>query len=139
MTVMLPVVASFTYATTEPLGVGVPSSLSDFDAALATPGAITATVAAAAVTPAPRMKALPQRFKDVMQARGTALQGRLEPLVRNMDAQAFARMKATKTIYELTDAEKGEWKVIFDKVAAQLRGSVFTPALFDRVEKLAHE
>jgi TRAP-type transport system periplasmic protein len=88
---------------------------------------------------APRMKALPQRFKDVMQARGTSLQGRLEPLVRNMDAQAFARMKATKTVYDLTDAEKAEWKVIFDKVAAQLRGSVFTPAFFDRVEKLAHE
>ncbi len=88
---------------------------------------------------APRMKALPQRFKDVMKARGTSLQGRLEPLVRSLDERAFARLKANKTIYRLTESEKSEWKAVFDKVAAQLRGSVFTPAFFDRVERLARE
>ncbi len=81
----------------------------------------------------PRMLALPQRFKDVMKARGAALQARLGPLVANLDAQAWARMKATKTVYDLTDAEKAEWKDVFDRVAAQLRGAVFTPAIFDRV------
>jgi TRAP-type transport system periplasmic protein len=85
----------------------------------------------------PRMLALPQRFKDVMQARGTTLQGKLGPVVRNLDAQAWARMKANKTVYDLTDAEKAEWKDVFDKVAMQLRGSVFTPAIFDRVVKAA--
>jgi TRAP-type C4-dicarboxylate transport system substrate-binding protein len=85
----------------------------------------------------PRMLALPQRFKDVMAARGATLQGRLGPMVRSMDAQAFARLKATKTVYALTDEEKKEWKDVFDRVAAQLRGSVFTPALFDRVVKAA--
>jgi TRAP-type C4-dicarboxylate transport system substrate-binding protein len=84
-----------------------------------------------------RMQALPQRFKDVMAARGAELQGRLEPMVRNLDAQAFARMQATKTVYDLTDAEKGEWKGVFDAVSRQLRGTVFTPALFDRVVTLA--
>jgi TRAP-type transport system periplasmic protein len=86
-----------------------------------------------------RMQALPQRFKDVMAARGAELQGRLEPLVRNLDAQAFARMKVTKTVYDLTDAEKGEWQGVFDKVSLRLRGSVFTPALFDRVATLARQ
>lgn len=80
-------------------------------------------------------QALPQRFKDIMSARGAALQGRLEPLVRNLDAQAFDRMKATKTVYDLSEAEKREWKDVFDRVAIQLRGSVFTPAMFDRVVK----
>jgi TRAP-type transport system periplasmic protein len=87
----------------------------------------------------PRMVALPQRFKDVMKARGSSLQGRLEPLVRNMDAQAYGRMKANKTVYALTDAEKAEWKGVFDRVASQLRGSVFTPAIFDRVVKIARQ
>jgi TRAP-type transport system periplasmic protein len=86
-----------------------------------------------------RMQALPQRFKDIMAARGAALQGHLEPLVKNLDAQSFARMKANKIVYELSDAEKSEWKGVFDRVATQLRGSVFTPAMFDRVVKLARE
>jgi len=85
----------------------------------------------------PRMLALPQRFKDVMRARGEALQGRLDPIVRNLDAQAYARMKANKIVYDWTDAEKAEWRELFDRVASQLRGSVFTPALFDRVMQLA--
>ena len=86
---------------------------------------------------APRMKALSERFKQVMAARGDDLQGHLDPVVRSMDEQAFARMKATKTVYSLTDAEKSEWNDVFAKTAAQLRGSVFTPALFDRVVELA--
>jgi TRAP-type C4-dicarboxylate transport system substrate-binding protein len=84
----------------------------------------------------PRMLALPQRFKDVMKARGTALQGKLQPLVRELDAKAFARMKANKVVYALTDAEKNEWRSVFDDVAMKLRGTVFTPAIFDRVMQL---
>jgi TRAP-type C4-dicarboxylate transport system substrate-binding protein len=87
----------------------------------------------------PRMLALPQRFKDVMKARGDGLQGKIEPLVRNMDVHAYERMKKNKTVYALTDAEKAEWKVVFDRVASQLRGSVFTPAIFDRVMKVARQ
>ncbi len=86
---------------------------------------------------ASRMKALPERVKQVMSARGADLQSHLDPLVHTMDEQAFARMKANKTVYSLTDAEKNEWKDIFTKTASKLRGSVFTPALFDRVVELA--
>jgi len=84
-----------------------------------------------------RMKALPQKFKDVMAARGAELQTHLDPVVRGIDEQAFARMKATKTVYSLTDSEKSEWKDLFAKVATRLRGSIFTPAFFDRVSELA--
>jgi TRAP-type transport system periplasmic protein len=87
----------------------------------------------------PRMLALPQRFKDIMKARGAALHERLEPLVRGMDAKAWERIKTNKTVYELTDAEKREWRAVFDKVAAQLRGTVFTPAIFDRVVQVARQ
>jgi TRAP-type C4-dicarboxylate transport system substrate-binding protein len=86
---------------------------------------------------AARMQALPQRFKDIMAARGASLQSHLDPLVRGLDDQAFARMKATKTVYALSDAEKSEWKDVFARVSTQLRGSVFTPAFYDRVMELA--
>jgi hypothetical protein len=84
------------------------------------------------------MLALSQRFKDVMKARGATLESKMDPMVRRLDQQAFERMKATKTVYDLSDAEKREWKDVFDKTAAQLRGGVFTPAIFDKVMKLAH-
>jgi hypothetical protein len=54
-----------------------------------------------------------------------------------MDAQAFARMKATKVAYAPTDSDRNEWRDVFLKVGQQLRGSVFTPALFDKVVRLA--
>ena len=47
-------------------------------------------------------------------------------------------MKANKIVYDLTDAEKNEWRAVFDHVATQLRGTVFTPALFDRVMQLTN-
>ena len=47
------------------------------------------------------------------------------------------KTKASKTAYEPNDAEKQEWRDLFGKVRAQLRGSVFTPAMFDKVTGLA--
>jgi hypothetical protein len=57
--------------------------------------------------------------------------------IRNLDAQSFARMKSTKTVYALTEAEKLEWKEVYTKIGAQLRGPVFTPAMFDKIVQLA--
>jgi TRAP-type C4-dicarboxylate transport system substrate-binding protein len=86
-----------------------------------------------------RMQSLPQHFKDVMSARGQTLQSYIGPLVRKMDVQSFERLKATKTVYDLTDAERREWKDVFERTATQLRGSVFTPAIYDRVMKVARQ
>jgi hypothetical protein len=46
-------------------------------------------------------------------------------------------MKSSKTAYEPNDAEKNEWRDLFMKVRQQLRGSVFTPAVFDKAVQLA--
>ena len=46
-------------------------------------------------------------------------------------------MKASKTVYELTEAERKAWQDVFVKVQQQLRGTLFTPAFFDRVVQLA--
>jgi hypothetical protein len=41
-----------------------------------------------------------------------------------MDAQAFARLKASKIAYEATDAEKDQWRPVFESVGKQLCGPV---------------
>ena len=85
-----------------------------------------------------RFQSLPQAFKDVMASGPQKdMQARLAKSIRNLDAQAFARMKATKTVYEPTDAEKAEWKELFSRVRQELRGSYFTPAVYDRIVQLA--
>jgi TRAP-type C4-dicarboxylate transport system substrate-binding protein len=84
-----------------------------------------------------RLNSLPPKFKQVIETRGAESAARLTKSIRNVDAAAFARMKQSKHAYDLTDAERAEWKTIFVKVAKDLRGSVLTPAIFDKVVGLA--
>jgi TRAP-type C4-dicarboxylate transport system substrate-binding protein len=85
-----------------------------------------------------RFQALSQSAKDaVLNGPGREMQDRLAKSIRNLDAQAFARMKASKTVYEPNDAEKAEWRELFTRVRQELRGSVFTPAVYDRIVQLA--
>ncbi len=91
----------------------------------------------AIIVSTPKLQGLPDNLKQVLNARGAETAERLTRSIRNLDAQAFARLKASKSAYELSDGEKQEWKDLFAKVRGQLRGSVFTPALFDKVTSLA--
>jgi TRAP-type C4-dicarboxylate transport system substrate-binding protein len=84
-----------------------------------------------------RLQSLPQTAKDAIAGPGREMSERLAKSIRNLDAQAFARMKATKTAYEPNEAEKNEWRDLFTRVRQQLRGAVFTPAVFDRIVQLA--
>jgi len=84
-----------------------------------------------------RLAALPPKFKQVVETRAAESADRLTKTIRNIDAQAFARMKQSKHTYELTPAEHEEWRHVFVKVAKELRGSVFDPGLFDRVVQLS--
>jgi TRAP-type transport system periplasmic protein len=97
----------------------------------------TAFAIGAIIVASPRVQSLPQNLKDALRARGHDAADRLTKSIRNLDAQAFARLKATKVAYEPNDAEKGEWRDLFARVRMQLRGSVFTPELFDRVVQIA--
>jgi TRAP-type C4-dicarboxylate transport system substrate-binding protein len=84
-----------------------------------------------------RMNSVPQNLRDIVTARGNEMSARLTSSIRNIDGQANARLKASKVAYDITDAEKKEWSDVFAKVRAGLRGTVFTPAVFDRVVQLA--
>jgi TRAP-type C4-dicarboxylate transport system substrate-binding protein len=84
-----------------------------------------------------RVQGLPQNLKDVLTRRGREAADRLTRSIRNLDAQSFARLKSSKTTYEPNDGEKQEWRDVFARVRAELRGSVFTPAMFDKAVGLA--
>ncbi len=84
-----------------------------------------------------RLQALAPNLRDALTRRGAEMSERVTQSIRNLDAQAFARLKATKTTYDLTDAGRHAWAELFRKVNHDLRGTVFTPALFDRVVQLA--
>ena len=84
-----------------------------------------------------RLQALPAKLRDAFMTRAQEDNGKVNTAIRNLDAQSFARMKSTKTVYALTEAEKLEWKEVYTKIGAQLRGPVFTPAMFDKIVQLA--
>jgi TRAP-type C4-dicarboxylate transport system substrate-binding protein len=85
----------------------------------------------------PKVAGLPDNLKNALITRSTEAGERLTKSIRNLDAQSFSRLKASKSAYEPSDAEKNEWKDLFGKIRAQLRGSVFSPAMFDKVVGLA--
>src|SRR5258708_3123467 len=84
-----------------------------------------------------RLQAIPPNLRDAMLKHYGEMNERLTKTIRNADAQAFTRMKPSKTAYDLSDADKKAWSDVFVKVAQQLRGSQFSPAFFDKVVQLA--
>jgi TRAP-type transport system periplasmic protein len=94
--------------------------------------AIGATVISTA-----RIQSLPPNLRDVLLKRSKEMSDKLGGSIRNMDAQAYARMKATKVTYDPAEADVQAWRDVFLKVGQQLRGTVFTPALLDKIVKLA--
>ena len=83
------------------------------------------------------MQSLPPKLRDALSARGLEANVKLNGIIRNLDAKAFERMKATKTVYARTDAQRADWKAVVTKAVMQLRGTVFSPAMFDKIVGLA--
>jgi TRAP-type C4-dicarboxylate transport system substrate-binding protein len=91
----------------------------------------------ALVVSQPRLQALPPKLREVLLARGKETSESLNKVIRNVDARAYDRMKAAKTVYAPTEAERNEWKDLFVKVCTSLRGTFFSPAMFDKVVQLS--
>jgi TRAP-type transport system periplasmic protein len=85
-----------------------------------------------------RLQSLTDAQRGPLLARGREVNERLGHTIRNLDAQAFARMKATKVAYEPTDAEREQWRPVFESVAKQLCGPVFDAAFCKRLWDSAH-
>jgi TRAP-type C4-dicarboxylate transport system substrate-binding protein len=91
----------------------------------------------ALIVSSPRLQALAPKLRDALTKRAAEMSERVTLSIRNLDANAFARLKATKITYELADADKRAWSDLFRRVNRDLRGTVFTPTVFDRVMQLA--
>jgi TRAP-type C4-dicarboxylate transport system substrate-binding protein len=84
-----------------------------------------------------RLNSLPRGQRDVLLAKSREMSEESTLTIRRADAAAFARMKASKIAYEPTDDDRKAWADVFVGVAKHLRGSVFTPAIFDKIVKIA--
>jgi len=89
------------------------------------------------VMSAQRLQSLPQNVRDALVQRGSEMTERLTKSIRNLDAQSFARLKATKKVYDWTDDSRKAWADVFQKVNQQLRGTLVSAAVYDRVTQLA--
>jgi TRAP-type C4-dicarboxylate transport system substrate-binding protein len=83
------------------------------------------------------MQSLPAPLREVLLAKAHEMSDAATNTIRNADAQAYARMKASKIAYDPTEADRKEWTDVFVKVAKSLRGTVFTPAIFDKMVQIA--
>jgi TRAP-type transport system periplasmic protein len=84
-----------------------------------------------------RLQSLPQDQKEILLEKSREMSDEATVTIRKADAQAYARMKASKISYDPTDADRKEWTDVFVKVAKQLRGSVFNPVTFDKIVRIA--
>jgi len=84
-----------------------------------------------------RLQSLPPNLRETLLAKAREMSSSATTTIRNADAQAYARMKATKIAYDPTEADRKEWTDVFVKVAKSLRGTVFTPSIFDKIVKIA--
>jgi TRAP-type C4-dicarboxylate transport system substrate-binding protein len=95
--------------------------------------ATTAFAIGAFIMSSPRLRALPESLRGPLLAHGREVNEKLSRTIRNMDAQAFARMKATKVVYEPNEAERNEWRPIFEKVGRELCGPVIRAEMCKKV------
>jgi TRAP-type C4-dicarboxylate transport system substrate-binding protein len=84
-----------------------------------------------------KMNALTAAQRDALMQKSREMSDQATISIRNSDAQAYARMKASKITYDPSEADRKEWTDVFVKVSKGLRGSVFTPAVFDKIVQIA--
>jgi len=84
-----------------------------------------------------KMNALTAAQRDTLMKKSREMSDQATISIRNADAQAYARMKASKVSYDPSETDRKEWTDVFVKVAKGLRGTVFTPAVFDKIVQIA--
>jgi TRAP-type C4-dicarboxylate transport system substrate-binding protein len=84
-----------------------------------------------------KMNSLTAAQRDILLRKSREMSDQATIGVRNADAQAYSRMKATKVAYDPTESDRKEWTDVFVKVSKALRGTTFTPAIFDRIVQIA--
>jgi TRAP-type C4-dicarboxylate transport system substrate-binding protein len=94
-------------------------------------------VTGAFVMSAARMQALPAPLKEALLSKSREMNKTGSDLILRLDAQAYERLKKTKIVVGPDAKYYQAWQQIFDRVGKQLRGRVFTPAVYDKVMSVA--
>jgi TRAP-type transport system periplasmic protein len=85
-----------------------------------------------------RFDSLPADAKAVMERTGKNTGKLLTDRIRGIDQAAFNRLKGSKTVVELNDAEKAQWDAVFAKVRNALKAEGKVKAdIFDEVTAAA--
>jgi TRAP-type transport system periplasmic protein len=85
-----------------------------------------------------RFDGLPADAKAVMKRTGENTGKLLTERIRGIDDAAFNRLKGSKTVVDINDAEKGQWTAIFAKVRNSLKAEGKIKAeVFDEVSAAA--
>jgi TRAP-type C4-dicarboxylate transport system substrate-binding protein len=95
----------------------------------------TAFVIGALVLKKEKMDSLSPEHREVVLRTGKVHAESLTKTIRNQDAQAFSRMKASKQTYTPTAEETKQWQGILEATRKALRGAPFSPEIFDRIVK----
>jgi TRAP-type C4-dicarboxylate transport system substrate-binding protein len=77
----------------------------------------------------PKEQTLRDRGREAAQA--------LTGSIRNADGQSFGRLKSRKKVVDPTEDERKQWATHFADTRAQLRGTLFTAAVYDQIVNLA--
>lgn len=86
----------------------------------------------------PTFDGLGDDVKKVLADTGAVAASNLTSRIRNLDDQAWARMKSTKTVYEVSDADKAEWEAKFATTRSSVRNRPFEAAIQDKALQLGH-
>jgi TRAP-type C4-dicarboxylate transport system substrate-binding protein len=82
-----------------------------------------------------KMDSLSPEHRELILKTGRSHAEMLTKTIRNQDAQAFTRMKQSKTTYTPTPEDVKAWQAVFEQTRTALRGAPFTPEVFDRITK----
>jgi TRAP-type C4-dicarboxylate transport system substrate-binding protein len=78
-----------------------------------------------------KLKSLPADAKAALLETGKVAGEALTGRIRREDAAAFGRLKSRMAAYEPTADEQAQWQKIFEDARQRLKGSYFTPDVFD--------
>jgi TRAP-type C4-dicarboxylate transport system substrate-binding protein len=95
----------------------------------------TAFVIGALVIKKEKLDSIPPDLKEIILRTGKKYGEELTKTIRNQDAAALGRLKTSKIVYTPGEDEAKAWRESFAETRKSLRGSPFTPEVFDRIVK----
>lgn len=84
-----------------------------------------------------RVDALPGDLRTVLASTGALASKALAQRIRKMDDEAYGRLSQKMTVVTLTDAERAQWKAVFEQAGKRLSQGTFSPELMKKLVALS--